>query len=319
MESHINKSRIEHIYNLLLKMAEGDFSFEIERTDEDDSIEAILVLVNLMVEEMKETLRYYHVLNTSDTILQYVNMLFVLDSSFKIQYANSQVKENLGMPETDLINTSFSSILSNKSHQTWSNLAQNMLYQTEFHNITKLTYLCPNKLSKTFTTAINVVPMKAEEGPIIIITTFETVLKSQLIEDGLKKQLKTKTIQNTPKSKKPNVLVNEKDIQIIQQIKAYMMQNIEDPLPNLRTLANQFGTNEYKLKYGFKQLYGNTVFRYLTNKRLKRASLLIQNTSLPIKTIAKMTGFKNVSHFSKTFKDHFGIKPIDLKKFKNPE
>lgn len=319
MESYINKSRIEHIYNLLLKMAEGDFSFEIERTDEDDTIEAILVLVNLMVEEMRETLRYYHVLNTSDTFLQYANMLFVLDSSFQIKFVNTQVQKTLGIATSDLLNTSFSSILNNKSLTSWTSLTQNILFQTKYHNITKLTYRCSNQLSKTFTTAINVVPGKEEKGPCIIITTFETILKSQLIEEGLKQQLKTKTLQNTPKSKKPNVLVNEKDIQIIQQIKAYMMQNIEDPLPNLRTLANQFGTNEYKLKYGFKQLYGNTVFRYLTNKRLKRASLLIQNTSLPIKTIAKMTGFKNVSHFSKTFKDHFGIKPIDLKKFQNPE
>ncbi|UPS93134.1 helix-turn-helix domain-containing protein [Bizionia sp. M204] len=82
-------------------------------------------------------------------------------------------------------------------------------------------------------------------------------------------------------------------------------------------ISNQFGTNEYKLKYGFKQLYGITVFRYLTQERLKRASLLIQNTSLSIKAVAKMTGFKNVSHFSKAFKNHFGVKPTDIKKLNN--
>ncbi|WP_170244093.1 MULTISPECIES: helix-turn-helix domain-containing protein [Bizionia] len=298
----------------MLKIAEGDFSFEIERTDKDDDIEAILVLVNLLAEEMRETLNYYNVLNATDTIKQYANMLFVLNSSFQIQFANSQVQKTLGIAPACLKKTSFTAILSKKSHQNWITIANNMLYQKEYHNITKLTYLCTNLLTKTLTTAINVIPRSGQEPPLIIISTCQKVLKSQLMEEDLKHSLKAVRNKGSNNPTKPNVLVKEQDMRIMQQIKGYILQNLEHPLPNLRTLANQFGTNEYKLKYGFKQLYGTTVFRYLTQERLKRASLLIQNTSLSIKAVAKMTGFKNVSHFSKAFKNHFGVKPTDMKK-----
>ena len=314
MHSHINKSRLENIYKLLLKIAEGDFSYEIERSEEDDTIEAILVLVNLLAEEMKETLNYYSILNTTDTVKQYTNMLFVLNSSFQIQFANSQVQKTLDIQPSSLEKTSFAAILGKKSHQTWISIANNMLYQKEYHHISKLTYLCANRLTKTFTTAINVIPRQGQEPPLIIISTYQKVLKSQLMEEGLKEALNSVRNKRTNNPTKPNVLVKEQDIRIMQQIKGHILQNLEHPLPNLRTLSNQFGTNEYKLKYGFKQLYGITVFRYLTQERLKRASLLIQNTSLSIKAVAKMTGFKNVSHFSKAFKNHFGVKPTDVKK-----
>src|SRR5690554_637221 len=310
----IDKNRLEHIYELLLKIADGDFAFEIERTDEDDEIESILILVNLLAEEMKETLRYYNFLKISESSKEYVTMLIILDSFFQIQFSNQQVQKNLGWSTLEIRHKSFASLLSNDSHQNWTNIAENVLFQPEYHIITKLTFICPKQLAKTFTTAINVIPGHIHGSPFIIISTFETLLKSQLIEEGLKQALKTVHNKDPNKTKRPNVLVKKQDIYIMQQIREHILQNLEHPLPNLRTLANQFGTNEYKLKSGFKQLYGITVFRFLTQERLKRASLLIQNTSLSIKSIAQMTGFKNVSHFSKTFKDRFGVKPIDLKK-----
>src|SRR5690606_14257276 len=310
----IDKNRLEHIYELLLKIAEGDFTFEIERTEEDDEIEAILIVVNLLAEEMKETLQYYNFLKISESSIQYVTMLFILDSSFQIQFANLQVQKNLGWSTSDILHKSFAFLLSNCSHQNWTNIAENVLFQPDYHIITKLTFICPNQLAKTFTTSINVIPGHLHGSPFIIISTFETLLISQLIEEGLKQDLKNIYSEDAKNVKGPNVLVKKQDIHIMQQIREHILQNLEHPLPNLRTLANQFGTNEYKLKSGFKQLYGITVFRFLTKERLKRASLLIQNTSLSLKSIAQMTGFKNASHFSKTFKDNFGIKPIDLKK-----
>ncbi|WP_417558495.1 helix-turn-helix domain-containing protein [Mesoflavibacter zeaxanthinifaciens] len=313
----IDKDRLKHIYQLLLKITDGDFAFEVERSDEDDEIEAILILVNLLVEEMKETLRYYNVLNTSESSRQYANMLFVLDSTFQIQFANAQVGENLGVSNTKIVNKSFSTLLSNKSLHSWKIIAQNIWHKPEFHTISKFTFLCHNQLNKTYTTAINVVPGNTQGNPLIIITTFETILKSKLVEEDLKQSLNILKTEKLKISKKPYVLVKENDIRIMQQIKDYILQNLEHPLPSLRSLANQFGTNEYKLKYGFKQLYQTTVFRFLIQERLKKASLLIQNTTLSIKAIAKMTGFKNVSHFSKAFKHRYGITPTNLKKAHN--
>jgi AraC-like DNA-binding protein len=73
------------------------------------------------------------------------------------------------------------------------------------------------------------------------------------------------------------------------------------------------GTNEYKLKYGFKQIYGTTIFRFLTQERLRKSKTLIQHSSLSLKEIAYMNGFKSAAHFSRAFRDKYGKTPTELR------
>ena len=93
-----------------------------------------------------------------------------------------------------------------------------------------------------------------------------------------------------------------------------IINNLEKDLPSLKELALQMGTNEYKLKYGFKQLYGTTIFRFLIQERLRKAKTLIQYSKLTLKQIAKMTGFKSITHFSRAFKEKYGVSPSELRR-----
>jgi AraC-like DNA-binding protein len=92
-----------------------------------------------------------------------------------------------------------------------------------------------------------------------------------------------------------------------------IINNLEKDLPGLHELARQMGTNEYKLKYGFKQMYGTTIFRFLTQERLRKAKTLIQYSTLTIKQVAQMTGFKSKTHFSRAFKDKYGLTPTAMR------
>lgn len=107
--------------------------------------------------------------------------------------------------------------------------------------------------------------------------------------------------------------LREPDIRKIREAHDHILMDLEET-SSLKELAHSFGINEFKLKYGFKQVYGTTVFRFLMDERLKKASLLLQNTDMPLKRIAEMTGFKSFPHFSKAFKKRFGYCPSDLKK-----
>src|SRR5690554_6470486 len=99
----------------------------------------------------------------------------------------------------------------------------------------------------------------------------------------------------------------------MQNIHNHILENLDKSLPHLDKLANMFGTAEIKLKYGYKQMYGNTVFRFLKSERMKKGKLLLENTSLPIKTIAEMCGYLNPSHFSKDFRAEFGVAPRGMR------
>ena len=100
---------------------------------------------------------------------------------------------------------------------------------------------------------------------------------------------------------------------MIRDVHDMILNNLDRDLPQLKDLALQMGTNEYKLKYGFKQLYGTTVFRFLTHERLRKTKTLIQHSDLSLKEIAHMTGFKSAAHFSRAFKDKYGLSPSELR------
>ena len=83
---------------------------------------------------------------------------------------------------------------------------------------------------------------------------------------------------------------------------------------SLMQLAKIAGFNDFKLKKGFKQLFGNTVFGYITNMRMQRSYELLQEGKHSITHIAYLMGYKYPHHFTKAFKMKFGFTPKNLKK-----
>ena len=79
-------------------------------------------------------------------------------------------------------------------------------------------------------------------------------------------------------------------------------------------LASQVGINEYKLKHGFKQIFGMPVMTYLRTERLKQAKTLLEETNLTEAGISKKVGFKSASSFINAFKKEFGVLPHTLRK-----
>ncbi|MCB0476070.1 MAG: helix-turn-helix transcriptional regulator, partial [Flavobacteriaceae bacterium] len=142
-----------------------------------------------------------------------------------------------------------------------------------------------------------------------LVSSFQTKTQGQFIEEGIITSIQSARNKPAKKFTSPNILKNEHDIEIIQQIHDYILRHLELPLPTLQVLAHNFGTNEYKLKYGFKQLYNTTVFKFLIDERLKKSNLLIENTTLSLNRIATLCGFKSIPHFSKAFKMKYGCSP----------
>lgn len=71
------------------------------------------------------------------------------------------------------------------------------------------------------------------------------------------------------------------------------------------------------LRRKFIAAYGIPPMAYLGNLRLKRAELLINNSVLPLKEIANMTGFTSLHSFSLAFRNHYGFPPSSLRREKS--
>jgi AraC family transcriptional regulator, transcriptional activator of the genes for pyochelin and ferripyochelin receptors len=79
-------------------------------------------------------------------------------------------------------------------------------------------------------------------------------------------------------------------------------------------LSELVGMNEYKLKRGFKELFGTTIFGFIHKRRMHIAKRLLSDSSKSVKEIAYETGYGSPQHFSKAFKKEFGIAPNSIRK-----
>ncbi|WP_313367217.1 helix-turn-helix transcriptional regulator [Sphingobacterium mizutaii] len=104
----------------------------------------------------------------------------------------------------------------------------------------------------------------------------------------------------------------QSDIDTMMSIKEFLDKNYHQDL-RIKSLSRQFGINEFKLKNGFKDLFGDTVFGYIRRQKMKKAKELLRNPELEIKEIAYLIGFKYAHHFSKVYLDHYQIRPSEYR------
>lgn len=103
-------------------------------------------------------------------------------------------------------------------------------------------------------------------------------------------------------------LNDEETVRKIKNAKEYLLKNMDSP-PGLKALAKYAGLNEYQLKAGFKEIYGNTVFGYLLDHKLDHARVLLDSGKYKVNEVAFQTGYTNPSHFIAAFKKKFGVTP----------
>jgi AraC family transcriptional activator of pyochelin receptor len=99
----------------------------------------------------------------------------------------------------------------------------------------------------------------------------------------------------------------------METVRSWLVANVGNP-GSLRTIAQQFAINEYRLKRDFKQVYGTTVFEYLGTIRMEMAKKMLLETSMPISEIAYLAGYSSGAHFADAFRRHFNYSPIYLRK-----
>jgi len=109
----------------------------------------------------------------------------------------------------------------------------------------------------------------------------------------------------------PSLTPRERDL--FYHIRAFLDQHYADP-PSLLELARMFGTNDFKLKKGFRQLFNTTVFGYIAEQRLRVAEQLLTLTDHPIQEVAEAVGFTNPAHFTTAFRRKFGLTPSQVRR-----
>lgn len=103
-------------------------------------------------------------------------------------------------------------------------------------------------------------------------------------------------------------LIDEENVLKLRKAKEIILANMSEP-PSLQELANQVGLNLKKLKTGFKQIYGDTVYGFLLDYKLEYARQLLDSGSYNVSEVGLKIGYSTSSHFIAAFKKKFGTTP----------
>ena len=108
-------------------------------------------------------------------------------------------------------------------------------------------------------------------------------------------------------------IIKKDDMEKIILAKQLVERDLQKP-NSLIALSRKVGINDYKLKIGFKELTGHTVFGYLYKIRMEKAYDLLAKQKRTVNEVSFLVGYKNPQHFITAFKKLYYILPGSLNK-----
>ncbi|MGN8054692.1 helix-turn-helix transcriptional regulator [Pedobacter sp. 22163] len=115
------------------------------------------------------------------------------------------------------------------------------------------------------------------------------------------------------KQEKQTRVLKKEDLKKILLAKQLVEHDLQRP-NSLMELSRKAGINDYKLKRGFKELTGYTVFGYLYKIRMEKAYYFLSKEKKMVNEVAFLVGYKNAQHFITAFKKQYSILPGSLNK-----
>ncbi|MCB0446978.1 MAG: helix-turn-helix transcriptional regulator, partial [Gelidibacter sp.] len=103
-------------------------------------------------------------------------------------------------------------------------------------------------------------------------------------------------------------LVDETNVIKIRKAKDIIISRMAEP-PSLQELSDEIGLNLKKLKEGFKQIYGDSVFSFLFDYKMEVARKLLESGEHNVNEVGLKVGYSTSSHFIAAFKKKYGTTP----------
>ena len=103
-------------------------------------------------------------------------------------------------------------------------------------------------------------------------------------------------------------LVDESNVAKIKKAKDVIITRMSEP-PTLQELSDEIGLPLKKLKEGFKQIYGDSVFSFLFDYKMEVARKLLESGAHNVNEVGLRVGYSTASHFIAAFKKKYGITP----------
>lgn len=99
---------------------------------------------------------------------------------------------------------------------------------------------------------------------------------------------------------------------VVAYVKKYICENYEKDL-SLDTLGSIVHLHPAYLSKIFKEVSDENLSGYITDVKMQKAAELLEHTELKVQDIMKQLGYQKCQHFSKLFKDKYGVTPKEYR------
>ena len=103
-------------------------------------------------------------------------------------------------------------------------------------------------------------------------------------------------------------LADEDNVRRIRQAKEIIISRMTEP-PTLAELSEEIGLSLKKLKEGFRQIYGDSVFGFLFDYKMEYARKMLETGKHNVNEVGLKVGYSTASHFIASFKKKYGTTP----------
>lgn len=144
------------------------------------------------------------------------------------------------------------------------------------------------------------------------------LLKTEVLNDGLAGNLYVESLRNllavhllrnhTQTLVKPAAEPTQINGLTLKQIKDYIEEHLAEDL-NLANLAALIPMSQFHFARAFKAAIGEPPHRYIMQRRIERAKVLLGVAQLSVAEVAYQAGFANQSHFTAQFRKAAGMTP----------
>lgn len=108
------------------------------------------------------------------------------------------------------------------------------------------------------------------------------------------------------------------DEQLLEKVVKLINENIANPNLNVEFIAQNIGISRVHLYRKLKELTNQSTSDFIKTIRIKQAAELLTDQKVQVSEVAYAVGFSNLSHFSTSFKEFYGISPTEYaEKYRN--
>lgn len=131
---------------------------------------------------------------------------------------------------------------------------------------------------------------------------------ANLIENRERLEIKPSDTEEN-KSLIKQVVLRSSDQVLLEKILKLINENIADSDLNVEFLANGVGMSRVHMHRKLKELTNQSARDFIKSIRLKQAAELLSTQKIGISELAYALGFSNLSHFSNSFHEFYGMSP----------